>query len=215
MIQEKINYLKRSDDRLAKVIDYFGTLRIDSRETDSFGFLTREIVGQMISARVKKVIFARLLNLCDYNLTPENISIISVDNLRQIGLSSSKARFIKNLAEIILKNNFDFESLKFLNDEEILLKLKQIDGVGNWTAKMYLIFFLQRENVLPFEDGAFIQSYKWLYNKSDISPRSIIKTCSPWKPYSSLAARYLYMVLDNGLTKTSIENFLANGKDCF
>lgn len=66
---------------------------------------------------------------------------------------------------------------------------------------MYLIFVLDRMNVLPYEDGAFLQAYKWLYDTSDTSISSIQKRCKKWSPYSSLAARYLYRFLDDGYTK--------------
>jgi DNA-3-methyladenine glycosylase II len=66
---------------------------------------------------------------------------------------------------------------------------------------MYLIFVLNRLDVLPFEDGAFLQAYKWLYATDDVKPRHITERCALWKPYSSLAARYLYHALDYGLTK--------------
>jgi DNA-3-methyladenine glycosylase II len=64
---------------------------------------------------------------------------------------------------------------------------------------MYLIFVLNRLDVLPYEDGAFLQTYKWLYGTDDIRHSSIKEKCAPWTPYASLAARYLYRALDGGL----------------
>lgn len=75
-------------------------------------------------------------------------------------------------------------------------------SIGLWTAKMYLIFVLNRQNVLPVEDVAFLQSYKWMYKTDDISKNSVMKKCKKWSPYSSIAARYLYRALDIGLTKS-------------
>jgi DNA-3-methyladenine glycosylase II len=73
---------------------------------------------------------------------------------------------------------------------------------------MYLLFFLQREDILPYEDGAFLQAYKWLYNTKVIKPESIVRRCKQWKPYTSIAARYMYRALDTGLTKIPIKDFL-------
>ena len=213
MLETKIIHLKKVDVRLAKVIDYFGPIDIKKHEFDSFFFLTREIVGQMISAKDKKVIFSRLLQLCEYKLNAENISKLTFEQLRKIGLSSSKTRFIKNLADISLNNKFDFQNLLTLSDDEVFHKLKRIDGIGNWTAKMYLLFFLQRDDILPYEDSAFLQSFKWLYNLSDVSKNSIISQCHCWKPYSSIASRYLYIALDSGLTKMPIDKFLNYDKN--
>ena len=100
-----------------------------------------------------------------------------------------------------------------LSDDEVFHKLKRIDGIGNWTAKMYLLFFLQRDDILPYEDSAFLQSFKWLYNLSDVSKNSIISQCHCWKPYSSIASRYLYIALDSGLTKMPIDKFLNYDKN--
>ena len=75
-----------------------------------------------------------------------------------------------------------------------------IHGIGRWTAKMYLIFVLDRQDILPYEDVAFLQGYRWMY-KTDITTKdSVLKKCAKWKPYSSIAARYLYRALDMGLT---------------
>ena len=68
-------------------------------------------------------------------------------------------------------------------------------------------FVLDRQDVLPFEDGAFLQSYRWLYKTTDIAPVSVKKKCAKWKPYSSIAARYLYRVLDLGLTREEFHLF--------
>ena len=87
------------------------------------------------------------------------------------------------------------------DDDVVVKKLKRIKGIGNWTAKMYLLFVLRRDNVLPYEDGAFIQGYRWLYNTTDLSVESVKKRCKKWEPYSSLAARYMYKAVDYGLTK--------------
>ena len=88
-----------------------------------------------------------------------------------------------------------------MTDEAALKELVSLHGIGIWTAKMYLIFVLDRQDILPFEDVAFLQSYKWLYKAEDVSKASIEKKCKKWKPYSSIAARFLYRALDMGFTK--------------
>lgn len=210
MSKDPIAYLKSIDFKLAKVIDTIGILNVNSIEYDSFFFLVREIVGQMISAKVKQVIFDRLLQLCNNNICPENINKLSVEELRNIGLSYSKSEYIINLSELVLSNSIDFERLALLSDDEVLKALTSIKGIGKWTSKMYLLFFLKREDILPYDDMAFLQSYKWLYNTKNVKKESILKRCKKWKPYSSIAARYLYRALDTGLTKIPIKDFLNN-----
>lgn len=205
-----IEYLKKADPRLSKVIDEIGELDYANYNngTDSFQFLVKEIVGQMISSSVKKVILGRLLALCENNITPAKILELKIDQLRCIGLSQSKSQYILNLSEIVNKGEIDFKYLESLSDEEVIKILTSIKGVGNWTAKMYLIFFLKRKDVLPFEDGAFLQAYKWLYNTKVVKPDSIARKCRRWKPYTSIGARYMYRALDCGLTKIPIKKFL-------
>ena len=208
---DPIPYLKSRDERLAKVIEHIGALKLSTynHSNDSFLFLTREIVGQMISASVKKVILSRLEGLFHTNITAEAISELTIEQLRNIGLSKAKSEYILNLAQIAIREEIDFNGLAELPDDKVLETLMSIKGIGSWTAKMYLLFFLQREDVLPYEDGAFLQAYKWLYNTTVIKPESIKRKCKRWKPYTSIGARYMYRALDIGLTKVPFKDFLS------
>ena len=207
---DSIQFLKAKDKKLSKVINKIGALDYTTynNETDSFLFLVKEIVGQMISSGVKKVLFGRLMSLCSNEISPDTISNLTLEQLRGIGLSQSKSNYILNLAHIVSNGEIDFRLINTLPDEEVVKALTSIKGIGNWTSKMYLIFFLQREDVLPYEDVAFLQAYKWLYNTTDIKPESISRRCKKWKPFTSIGARYLYKALDSGLTKIPIKEFL-------
>lgn len=207
---ESLDHLQKVDKRLSKVIERIGVLEYHSYNDsgDGFVFLVREIVGQMISSKVKKVLYNRLLELCANEITPFCISALSVEDLRGIGLSKSKSEYIINLANLTKEGNFNFSELSQMSDENVIKKLTAIKGIGNWTAKMYLIFFLQREDILPYEDGAFIQSYKWLYNTNKTDKVSVTRKCKKWHPYTSTGARYLYRALDTGLVKIPIKEFL-------
>ena len=207
MMEEAIKHLKQNDQRLGRVIDYFGEIPIHTHN-DPFSFLVGEIIGQMISNSVRKVISERLSMLCGGTITPEAILQHSNDEIKNCGMSASKAMYIRSLAEKTYNKELDFTQLKELDDVTIIKRLKQLKGIGDWTAKMFLLFHLGRNDVLPYEDGAFIQSYKWLYNTKVVKAESIQKRCKKWKPYSSIGARYMYYALDKGLTKTPISDFL-------
>ena len=211
---DAIKHLSESDPRLAKVIARIGMLdyRVTNKHNDSFVFLVKEIVGQVISASSKKIIWGRLVELCNGSISPNTITSLSTENLRSIGLSYSKCSYILNLAEKVSDGDINFEMVNELSDDEVIRYLISIRGIGLWTAKMYLIFYLGREDVLPYEDGAFIQAYRWLYNTKNIKPSSIARRCKKWKPYSSIGARFMYRALDTGLTKIPIKEFLEN--DC-
>ena len=161
----------------------------------------------MLSTKAARKIHERLQKLCNGNITPERINSMTDEQIKSIGTSFQKVRYIRNLTNAVIDRTIIFDSLMSLSDEEAIKALTKIQGIGNWTAKMYLIFVLNRPDVLPFEDGAFLQSYKWLYNTDDVSKESIIRKCECWKPYSSIASRYMYIALDSGMTKKTVENW--------
>ncbi len=204
-----IDYLKSQDSRLSLVIDSIGELNI-SQHSNGFVFIIKEIVGQMISKKVQEIIWGRLVKLCKDEVSANVISNITIDQLSGIGLARTKCIFIKSFAQKVKDNEFDFSLLNNLASDEAINYLTSFKGIGSWTAKMYLIFYLQREDVLPYEDGAFRQAYKWLYNTRITKPESIERRCKKWKPYSSIAARYMYRALDTGLTKIPIKDFLKD-----
>lgn len=197
-----IQYLCKRDKRLAKVISMVGPISyVPHNRDETFPFLVHEIIEQMLSIKAGKKIYARLEDLCDGQVSPELVNQLSDDEIRSIGTSNSKVRCIRGLTEAIMSGNLDFKNIQTLSDKEILKKLTRLYGIGIWTAKMYLIFVLDRQDVLPYEDVAFLTSYKWAYKAEDVSPESIKKKCRKWSPYSSIAARFLYRALDAGMTK--------------
>lgn len=196
-----LQVLMSRDKRLAKVISYFGDIEC-SEHYDAYAFIIDEIVGQMLSNKVAAIMTDRLSTLCNNEVTAENISRLSFENLKSIGISSAKCQYIQNFTEACIDRRIDFDAFETMDDAEIVKQLTAIRGIGNWTAKMYLLFVLQRPNVLPYEDIAFLQGYKWLYKTSDVSVPSVKKKCKKWSPYASYAARYLYRAVDAGLIKS-------------
>ena len=199
---ESVKYLCQKDKRLAKVISMVGEITYQTYSNGKeFQFLVHEIIEQMLSIKAGKKIYERLQVICGGKITPEKISSFTVEVIKETGTSISKAKSIKTVAEAVINNDLDIESLASMNDKEVIQSLTKLHGIGMWTAKMFLIFALDRQDILPFEDVAFLQSYCWMYKTDDRSKDSVIKKCKKWKPYSSIAARYLYRALDMGFTK--------------
>lgn len=196
-----IQYLCKKDKRLAKVISMVGPITYTTHDDDPYAFLIHEIIEQMLSIKAGATIYNRLVDLCDGHLTPEAINSLSIEQIRSTGTSSTKASYIKGMTENVLSENLVFDDLIEMSDEAVFKKLLSLRGIGQWTAKMYLLFVLDRPDILPYEDVAFLQSFAWMYNSKDRSKESVIKKCAKWKPYSSIASRYLYRALDTGLTK--------------
>jgi DNA-3-methyladenine glycosylase II len=196
----EIQYLCKKDKRLAKVISMVGTLTYKTHD-DPYEFLIHEIIEQMLSTKAANKIFSRLVDLCGGKITPSRVDKLTDEEIKSIGTANSKVSFIRNVTSAVLDGSLDFESLVDMSDEAVFKKLTSFKGIGKWTANMYMIFVLNRMDILPTNDVAFLQSYEWLYKTTDRTDSSIRKKCKKWKPYSSIAARYLYRVLDSGLTK--------------
>lgn len=197
---EICEYLKAKDKRLGRLIDYFGEIQHRKHE-NVYEFIVKEIVGQMLSNKVADTICHRLDDLCGNNINPDRIIQIGEAALHGIGISEAKTRYILTFSKAVEDGTLDLEQLPSFSDTEIMKRLMSIRGIGTWTAKMYLLFVLDRPNVLPWEDGAFKQSFRWLYNIENPSREDIEAKCQKWSPYSSVAARYMYRALDAGLTK--------------
>ena len=196
----EIQYLCKKDKRLAKVISMVGPLTYETHD-DPYEFLIHEIIEQMLSVKAGKKIFSRLVDLCGGKITPSAISQLTIEQLRSTGTSRTKAHYIKLLTISVLNNDINLSELNNLPDEIVYKKLTSLKGVGSWTAKMYLIFVLNKQDILPFEDVAFLQASKWMYKTPQCNKNFVEQKWKKWKPYSSMAARYLYKALDTGLTK--------------
>lgn len=198
---ESVQYLCRKDKRLAKVIAAIGPICYEPHIDNPYPFLVHEIIEQMLSVKAGTKIYGRLEALCGGEVTPDSVNFLSDEQLKSIGTSNAKVSYIRNLTTAIEMGNLVLNDLPAMSDEQVTKKLTSIRGVGKWSAKMYLIFALDRQNVLPTEDVAFLQGYGWLYKTKDRSEEAVKKKCKKWSPYSSIAARYLYRALDMGLTK--------------
>ena len=201
MNSSPVQYLCNKDKRLAKVIRMVGPITYKTHYENPYAFLVHEIIEQMLSVKAGAMIYSRLVDLCNGKIDPSVVNKIPDDQLKSIGTSINKVRCIRTLTDSIINNILSLGDLPALSDTEVIDELTKIKGIGMWTAKMYLLFVLNRDDVLPFEDVAFLQSYKWMYKTEDISRVSVEKKCRKWKPYTSIAARYLYKALDSGLTK--------------
>lgn len=202
----EIQHLCKVDKRLAKVISMVGEISYQLY-ADPYDFFIHEIIEQMLSAKSGYVIYSRLEKLCDGKIIPEVVDALTIKEIRSIGTSYSKADYIKSLTHSVMSGEIDFEAFKTMSDEELIKHLTNLKGIGIWTAHMYLIFVLNRQDVLPTSDVAFLQVYERLYKTKDRSKSSVEKKCKKWKPYSSIAARYFYRLLDEGYTKNEFHLF--------
>lgn len=195
-----IKYLCGKDKRFQKVFSMIGSISYEPHE-DGYSFLIREIIEQMLSIKAADKIYSRLEEVCSGSVRPDVINTISDEQILGVGTSRRKVKAIRSLTQEIENGNIILSDFENMPDEDVMKSLTSVHGIGTWTAKMYLMFVLNRQDVLPFEDAAFLQGYRWAYKTNDYSPAAVQKKCKKWKPYSSIAARYMYRALDRGLTK--------------
>jgi DNA-3-methyladenine glycosylase II len=195
-MKKALDHLKKSDVILASIIARVGPCKMTYREP-TFEALARAIVFQQLSTKAARTIYGRLEEAAGGAVTPVAIQNLSVGEMRRAGLSKQKIGYIRDLAEHALSGKVDFARLPAMSDEEVIVTLTDIKGVGVWTAHMFLIFSLRRPNVLPVGDLGVRMAIQRVYKKRKLPlPREIEKIAKGWHPYCSFAAWYLWRSLE-------------------
>lgn len=204
---KRVQYLIQTDVLLGRLIQYIGTSELVI-EQDGFKCLVKYIIGQQISDKARETIWQRACSTLD-NVTPKTILLTSDNTLREIGLSHRKVEYIKILATEIVAGRIDFEKLQSLTNEEIIAKLISLKGIGRWTAEMYLIFSLGRENVLSKDDGTIRRTLQWMYDLDELpSAKEVTKYFSNWTKYATIVSSYLWKSIALGLTQNPFHEAL-------
>jgi len=150
-MRKALLYLKNSDPVLRAIIEQVGPFRIEYSEPQ-FHSLAEAIVYQQLNGKAAETIFKRFTALAGDPLTPEGILKLTAEQLRSAGLSKQKSSYLFDMAERAHRGELDFSRLPQMTDDEVIEHLTQVKGVGVWTAHMFLMFTLQRPNVLPVGD---------------------------------------------------------------
>ena len=193
---DALTHLRNCDPILAAIIERVGEFKMQYREP-AFATLVRSIVFQQLHGRAATTIFNRLLEKAGGELTPESILKLRTSQMRALGLSRQKLTYIRDLAKKTKTGEVDFASLPQLSDEQVLKQLTQIKGIGIWTAHMFLMFALRRENILPTGDlGVRIAMRKAYGMKVLPQPVTMQRLAKNWHPYCSIASWYMWRSLD-------------------
>ena len=192
----EVAYLRDRDWRLRQLINAVGDLEYEVTGT-AFEHVAHSVIEQMLSMKVGRAIEGRVRELCGGEITSEAILSLSVEEIRSTGVAARKAQTLRELAEKFPEPRL--QELADLPDDRVREALTSVRGIGKWTADMFLIFYLERPDVLPVEDGAVRHVFQWLYGApmTDDNVREVV--CSLWRPHSSTAVRYMYRALDSGI----------------
>lgn len=200
-MQKAIDYLSK-DAILKEVIDRVELTPITVGD-DLYGSLIRAIVFQQLSGKAATTIHNRFLDLFNDGYPhPELLIEMETATLRSVGLSGQKSGYVQNIAHFFIEENLLNIDISEKKDEELIDYLTQIKGVGKWTVQMLLMFTLGREDVLPIDDLVIQQSMQKLYTiegtKREVK-REMLVIAETWRPYRSVASRYLWRWKDTVL----------------
>src|SRR6266550_570370 len=150
-MRKAVLHLSQSDPVMRAIIERVGPCRMEYGDPE-FHSLAEAIVYQQLNGKAAVTIFKRFAALAGEPLTPEGIFKLSAEQLRAVGLSKQKSSYLFDMAERAQRGELDFSKLAEMTDDEVIEHLTQVKGVGVWTAHMFLMFTLQRANVLPTGD---------------------------------------------------------------
>jgi DNA-3-methyladenine glycosylase II len=188
-----IRHLKRVDPRFKEVVKRLGPCLLAPRE-DRFGALVSAIVAQQISSKAAASINERLHALAGRPHDPRRLLELDEAALRGVGLSASKAQYVRNVAAAVADGSAPVDRFDdSWDDEAIVEALTSIKGVGVWTAHMFLIFVLNRPDVLPVGDLGVRAGLRDWHGLADLPlPRDCPALAEHWRPYRSVASWYLW-----------------------
>lgn len=192
---EKAEKFLLKDKYIGPLIKKHGPCKITpSNKDEYFKDLVDVIVQQQLSVKAGSTIFSRLEEAIK-EFTPENILDLEDKYIRACGISYSKISYIKDLSKKVFDKSLDLENMAKQKDLEVIEKLTRVKGIGVWSAKMFLMFTLARQDVFPVEDLGIKKGVKKIYN-NELSDHDMVRYASRWKPYRTTASWYIWRVLD-------------------
>ncbi|TLX93134.1 MAG: DNA-3-methyladenine glycosylase 2 family protein [Thaumarchaeota archaeon] len=192
--QEGAGFLLK-DPILGKIIDKVGDYSL-KRRNHHFAVLVESIISQQLATKAAEAIFRRFTKLYPKFPTATQILATRRSKLRKTGMSGMKIDYLKDLARNIEEGRLKIKALPKMSDEQVIEQLTQIKGIGRWTAEMFLIFSLGRQDVLPVHDLGLKKAVQFAFSLPQLpKPKEVEKLGERWKPYRSIATWYLWKSL--------------------
>jgi DNA-3-methyladenine glycosylase II len=194
--------LAAADPAMAALIERIGKIdlktrlrrRSEEKPPDAYGALLRAIVGQQLSTKAARTIYLRVCDLFGGSTpSPEQLLEASEEDLRGCGLSGRKVEYVRDLAVHVLDGELELDRLGDLSDEEAIEEIVAVRGLGQWTAEMFLLFHLERPDVLSGGDLGIRKAIQIEYGLKEMpTPQRVLEIGEPWRPHRSLASLYLW-----------------------
>ncbi len=196
--------LAASDPVMAELIAENGEMSLERRrrgrpQGDAYGTLLRTVIGQQLSAKAAFTIHGRVLALYGgRHPTPEELLATPEEDLRGCGLSGRKVEYMRSLAEHVRDGSLELEKLEELSDDEVIEEIVAVRGFGEWSAQMFLMFFLERPDVLPTGDLGIRKAVQVRYGLDELpKPGELTRIAEQWRPHRTLACIHLWESLAN------------------
>jgi DNA-3-methyladenine glycosylase II len=181
----------REDPVMARLIERHDPY--EEPDWTAYERLCISIIYQQLSTASAAAIRERVFELVDGELTPEAVLEAETDALRAAGLSGQKIEYLRNAGRAFIKNDYTRTGLADCSNAEVVDQLTEIKGVGEWTARMYLLFVLRRPDILPLGDLAVRRGIEQLYGDGEELTRAEMRSIAEqWRPYRSVATRYIW-----------------------
>ena len=197
-IEAGLDFLKK-DKKMQVLIEKFGRPDFNQGQ-DYFQSLLRSIVFQQLSGKAAQTIYERLVSLIPKtsNLCPNEVLKLNKDEIRKAGLSFQKINYVRNLADYFENNSLQKKDVEEMTDEEISKELIQIKGIGQWTVDMFLMFTLNRADILPYKDLGIQKGIMKIFKMKNLPSKKEMENCSrKWRPYRTIACWYLWRIADD------------------
>ncbi|WP_408959117.1 DNA-3-methyladenine glycosylase family protein [Natrinema sp. 74] len=190
-MRDEAHAVLREDPVMAELVDRHDPYI--EPDWDEYERLCISIINQQLSTASAAAVRERVFDLLDRDVTPAAVLAADESALRDAGLSEMKVDYLRNAARAFRDRDYTRAGLATYSNEEVIDLLTEIKGIGAWTARMYLLFVLERPDVLPLGDLAVRRGIEQLYgNGDDLTRGEMREIAEPWRPYRSTATRYIW-----------------------
>ena len=190
--------LSGRDPVMAALVAAVGLPRLRPPQDTHFAALVRSIVYQQLAGAAAAAIHGRLVAAMGEDQTPEGLLALPAEQLRAVGLSGNKAASLRDLATKVLDGTvvLDPRGLSRESDEEVIVRLSTVRGIGQWTAQMFLMFQLRRLDIWPTGDLGVRRGYGLAWQIPMPTARELEPLGEPFRPYRSVTAWYCWRAVE-------------------
>ena len=194
-----LKYLKKTEPRFGTLIDEFGKPDFELQD-NYFKSLVRSIIYQQLSGKSAFAIYSRYLQL--FNSTefpsPHQVLAIPDSHYKSIGLSRRKTCYIKEISQAFSNKKIVPENIPKMKDDEVRKQFIKIKGIGPWTIDMFLMFTLNRPDILPVNDLGIQKGFKLFFRLNELpDEKFMVEKAKKWKPFRTIACWYLWKLVDD------------------